>query len=35
MLNLGRRLSMGKEGIIGLEEFEFWLKPWKRQRNQD
>lgn len=26
---------MGKEGIIGLEEFDFWLKPWKKQKGTE
>lgn len=26
---------MGKEGMIGLEEFDFWLKPWKKQKNTE
>lgn len=23
---------MGRQGIIGLEELEFWLKPWKKEK---
>lgn len=23
---------MGRQGIVGLDELEFWLKPWKKEK---
>lgn len=31
-----RKLSMGTdEGIINIEQFEFWLKTWNKIKNED
>ncbi len=30
-----RRLSMGKDNFINVEQMEFWLKSWNRPRNED
>jgi hypothetical protein len=30
-----RRLSMGKDNFINLEQMEFWLKSWNRIKNDD
>lgn len=30
-----RRLSMGKDNFINLEQMEFWLKSWNRIKNED
>lgn len=30
-----RRLSMGKDNFINLEQIEFWLKSWNRIKNDE
>lgn len=30
-----RRLSMGKDNFINLEQMEFWLKSWNRIKNEE